>query len=87
MAGLDPITAPRTLSGCRNGRSALCLGGGWLDRLMSDALSAARLRHSRSALIVGGGVAVLLAGTLALWAHTGTAVFYEMIVAGLNACF
>ena len=69
------------------GDRSYVLARGWLDRLMSDAVSAARLRHSRSALIVGGGVAVLLAGTLALWAHTGTAVFYEMIVAGLNACF
>jgi hypothetical protein len=31
-------------------------------------------------------VAVLLAGTAVLWAHYGTAVFYEMIVAGLAAC-
>ena len=31
-------------------------------------------------------VAILLAGTVALWAYYGTAVFYEMIVAGLAAC-
>jgi hypothetical protein len=31
-------------------------------------------------------VALLLAGTAVLWAHYGTAVFYEMIVAGLAAC-
>jgi hypothetical protein len=30
---------------------------------------------------------VLLAGATALWAYFGTAVFYEMIVAGLAACF
>jgi hypothetical protein len=35
------------------------------------------------ALALGG----LAAGTAALWAHYGTAVFYEMIVAGINACF
>jgi hypothetical protein len=29
---------------------------------------------------------VLLAGTVALWAHYGTAVFYEMIIAGIAAC-
>jgi hypothetical protein len=29
---------------------------------------------------------LLLAGTAALWAYYGTAVFYEMIVAGLAAC-
>ena len=28
----------------------------------------------------------LLAGSLALWAHYGTAMFYEMILAGLAAC-
>ena len=31
--------------------------------------------------------AALLGGTLALWAHYGTAVFYEIILAGLAACF
>jgi hypothetical protein len=30
---------------------------------------------------------VLVAGTLVLWAHYGTAVFYEIIAAGLSACF
>jgi hypothetical protein len=37
--------------------------------------------------LVAGAFGVLLAGTVALWAHYGTAVFYEMIVAGLVACF
>ena len=31
-------------------------------------------------------IAVLVVGTVALWAHYGTAVFYEMIVAGIAAC-
>ncbi len=30
---------------------------------------------------------VIVASTLALWAHYGTAVFYEMILAGIAACF
>ena len=30
---------------------------------------------------------VLIAATLALWAHYGTAVFYEIIAAGIAACF
>jgi hypothetical protein len=30
---------------------------------------------------------LLLAGTLAMWAHYGTAVFYEIVRAGLAACF
>lgn len=37
-------------------------------------------------LLVAAVVGILLAGTVALWAHYGTAVFYEMIVAGLAAC-
>ena len=31
--------------------------------------------------------AVLLLGALALWFHYGTAVFFEMIAAGISACF
>ena len=42
---------------------------------------------SRPLLIVAAAGGVLLAGTVALWAHYGTAVFYEMILAGLAACF
>lgn len=30
--------------------------------------------------------AAVLAGTLVLWAHYGTAVFYETILAGIAAC-
>jgi len=43
--------------------------------------------RSRTVLLLGGGVAVLLAGTLALWAYYGTAVFFEMLRAGWSACF
>ena len=35
----------------------------------------------------GFGAAARLAGALALWAHYGTAVFFETIVSGLQACF
>jgi hypothetical protein len=41
------------------------------------------------AIAVGGaglGAAILL-GTLALWFHYGTAVFFEMIASGISACF
>jgi hypothetical protein len=31
--------------------------------------------------------AVLLLGAAALWFHYGTAVFFEMIAAGISACF
>ena len=30
---------------------------------------------------------VLIAATLVLWVHYGTAVFFEMIAAGIAACF
>ena len=30
---------------------------------------------------------ILLAAALALWGYHGTAVFYEMILAGIAACF
>jgi hypothetical protein len=38
-------------------------------------------------LAAGGALAVLLAGTMVLWAHYGTAVFFETIRAGFIACF
>jgi hypothetical protein len=37
-------------------------------------------------VLIAAGAGVLVAGTVALWAHYGTAVFYEMIVAGIAAC-
>jgi hypothetical protein len=38
-------------------------------------------------MIAAGIVGVLLAVTLALWVHYGSAVFYEMLLTGLAACF
>jgi hypothetical protein len=37
--------------------------------------------------IAAAAVAILLAGTAWLWAHYGTAVFFETIRAGFFACF
>ncbi len=43
---------------------------------------------SRPVLLgAAAGAGVVAAATAALWVHYGTAVFYEMILAGLNACF
>jgi hypothetical protein len=43
---------------------------------------------SRPVLLIAGAAAgVLIAATLALWAHYGTSVFYEIILAGLATCF
>jgi hypothetical protein len=40
----------------------------------------------RPMVAVAALVAVLIAGTILLWAHYGTAVFYEMIAAGIASC-
>ncbi len=42
----------------------------------------------RPALVASAGiVGALTAGAILLWAHYGSAVFFEMIMAGLAACF
>jgi len=43
--------------------------------------------RSRTVLLLGTAVAALLAGALTLWAFYGTAVFFEMLRAGWQACF
>jgi hypothetical protein len=50
-----------------------------------SAASRAGLRPGTVALLIAAGV--LAAATGALWARYGTQVFYEMVVAGLDACF
>lgn len=54
---------------------------------MPDIATATTPRLWRPLLIVAMAVALALAGTVALWAHYGTAVFYEMVLAGIAACF
>jgi hypothetical protein len=46
-------------------------------------------RKARSAIALAAAVlgTVLVLGALALWFHYGTAVFFEMIAAGISACF
>ena len=41
---------------------------------------------SRPLVLVAGAAGLLLAATGALWVYYGTAVFYEMILAGIAAC-
>jgi hypothetical protein len=53
---------------------------------MPETVSATTSSHPRPLIIIAAAVGILLAGTVALWAHYGTAVFYEMIVAGIAAC-
>jgi hypothetical protein len=53
------------------------------DISISDAVAPRRAAVALAAGVLG----VVLAGTVALWAHYGTAIFFEMIRAGLVACF
>jgi hypothetical protein len=63
-----------------------------MDRLagsqtMLEAASAASTRAPRVPLVIAAAaLGAVLAGTVLLWAHYGSAVFYEMIVSGLAAC-
>ncbi|MBI3436903.1 MAG: hypothetical protein HY056_17765 [Proteobacteria bacterium] len=55
---------------------------------MSDLSFMPRLTSARPILVGLGIVATaLVGGALALWLRYGSAVFYEMILAGLAACF
>ena len=57
-----------------------------LSRPSLSRSSLSRPRLSRSLAAAAGAAGLLLAATLALWAHYGTAVFYETVLAGLAAC-
>jgi hypothetical protein len=53
---------------------------------MPETAAAATSLLSRPLMLIAAAAGIVLAGTGALWAHYGTAVFYEMIVAGIAAC-
>jgi hypothetical protein len=53
------------------------------DASMTNAVAPGR----GAILLIAAIVGLLLAGTVGLWAHYGTAVFFETIRAGLVACF
>jgi hypothetical protein len=53
---------------------------------MPETTSVATGSVSRPLVLVAAAAGVVVAGTLALWAHYGTAVFFEMVVAGIAAC-
>jgi len=55
---------------------------------MSETASESSAPVQRTVVTIAAVAAGLIAvATVALWAHFGTAVFYEVILAGLNACF
>jgi hypothetical protein len=53
---------------------------------MSEVSTHVPQSSARPLVVVAVVATVLLTGTVALWAHYGTAVFYEMIAAGIAAC-
>lgn len=56
---------------------------------MSNAASLDPGRRTASRLLAAAGAVfgLLFASAVALWIHYGTAVFFEMISAGIAACF
>jgi hypothetical protein len=50
-------------------------------------MASSQAQVSRPLLLAAGAAGMLLAATVALWAHYGSAVFLEMIAAGFAACF
>ena len=52
-----------------------------------DLLPQTRRAPLGLAIALGVAVASLLLAAILLWAHYGTAVFFEMIAAGIAACF
>ena len=51
------------------------------------SISNAPVPRRGAILLASGAAGLVLAGTVALWAHYGTAVFFETIRTGLVACF
>jgi hypothetical protein len=55
---------------------------------MAQPVSSPRLPGVSPLAVAAAGLgAVLLLAALVLWFHYGTAVFFEMIAAGISACF
>ena len=73
------------------GRYHLGVSRNGLDRLqeaeMVDVVAPSWRVKPRPLVLVAGLAGALVAATLALWVHYGTAVFFEMIRAGFAACF
>jgi hypothetical protein len=62
----------------------------YIGRMNADAApstKAAEQSISRAVLGVVACIGALLAGTCYLWARHGTAVFHEILLAGLALCF
>src|SRR5262249_46801423 len=77
-------------AGCRRGLAPLCDGvapsAPSREATMADIVSSSPRPNRRPVVVLAVAVGALLAATIALWAHYGTAVFFEMIRAGFAAC-
>ena len=51
------------------------------------SVSAGRRLATGPAIAAGGTAVALVAGAVTLWVQYGTAVFFETIAAGFQACF
>jgi len=60
---------------------------GSIPKVLSEADKAPSLLGLPFALAAGALVAMALAGSVLLWAHYGTTIFFETIRAGFAACF
>jgi hypothetical protein len=58
-----------------------------IPKSQETAMSETAAANRTPLLIALGVVGLAIAGTVALWAHYGTAVFFEVIRAGFVACF
>jgi hypothetical protein len=54
---------------------------------MAEAATVTPRRNWRPLALIAVVVGALIAGTTALWAYYGTAVFFELIAAGIAMCF
>jgi hypothetical protein len=58
-----------------------------MPKVLPETETATPQLGPRPILAVSAFVALALAGTVLLWAHYGTTVFFETIRAGFSACF
>ena len=53
---------------------------------MSETVTVMNGRSRRPLAIIAGVTGLLIAASAVLWAYYGTAVFYEVILAGIAMC-
>ena len=57
------------------------------DNPAADTVHAEFAPRRATVLLMAAMLGAILAGTITLWVHYGTAVFFETIRAGFAACF